>query len=76
MTAHDGMPALAGLRPVAIEVMRFGFIVFSGAEVGFFIQLLRPPYGCDPLRCLLRYPASNPFCRAAYTGWLSNGGGV
>ncbi len=68
MTAHDGMPALAGLRPVAIEVMRFGFIVFSGAEDGFVIQLLRPTNVCDPLCWLLRYPASNPFCRVAYTG--------
>jgi hypothetical protein len=30
MTAHDGVPVIAGFRRVAIELMRLVFIVFSG----------------------------------------------
>ncbi len=76
MTAHDDLPASAGFRRVAIEVIKFGFIVSFGAEDGSFIQVLWATYGCDPLRCSRRDPADNPYCRTAYTGWLSNGSGV
>ena len=35
MDAHDGMPAVAGVRLVAVEVMRFDVMIYLVAGDGF-----------------------------------------
>lgn len=58
MAAQDDKPAMAGFRLVAIEVMRFVFMMFSGCGRRVRTADLR---GMNPALFQLCYPASDPF---------------
>ncbi|MFZ4539036.1 hypothetical protein [Propionivibrio sp.] len=53
---------MAGFRSVAIEVMRFTFMMFSGCERGVSVaNSATGLMGMNPVGCQLRYLAVIPF---------------
>jgi hypothetical protein len=76
IAGHDGRPAMAGIRFVAIERMRFVFMMFSGC--GKRLSLLRSAIVLPEISPARRHALSHlwSFCRFADSNRVIEWGGV
>lgn len=67
------MPAMAGIRFVAVERMRFVFMMFSGYGRRRSFANVPSSFRGSPRRAVMRYPACGPFVVLPIPTELSNG---